>query len=154
MVSERLAADLDAILHPFDERDVPVPGFPSGDALVAWGRSKPERELQMLLLKTLQRDRFPQQYAAMAVLRATGASIEGVRRQGRLMWQVRLPDGESRSIEPDFPPQRPGRLQVETIGEAAQELAREFRESFRSFWNAANASVKPPGSQAKDSELV
>lgn len=30
--------ELRFLLHPADERDVPVPGFPTHDALIAWAR--------------------------------------------------------------------------------------------------------------------
>ena len=89
------------LLHPADDRDVPVPGFPTHDALVAWARTRPDGELMEAAIDVLQNDDWPQQYAAMALLRALGAEVEGVGYNDDFRWRLTRPGGRrARFIEP------------------------------------------------------
>lgn len=93
--------ELTFLLHPADDRDVPVPGFPTHDALVAWARSRPADELIEAAVQVLQHDGWPQQYAAMALLRALGADVEGVGYDDDFRWRLIKPGGRrARFIEP------------------------------------------------------
>lgn len=76
--SKRPGTDLYELLHPADPLDVPVPGFPSHAALVAWGaRTRDLERVREAALDTLRVDEWPRQYAAMALLRALGVVVEG-----------------------------------------------------------------------------
>jgi hypothetical protein len=65
------------LLHPVDPLDVPAPGFPSHAALVAWAKTKDKQQIRDAALDILRNDEWPQQYAAMALLRELGQSVEG-----------------------------------------------------------------------------
>jgi RNA polymerase sigma factor (sigma-70 family) len=93
--------ELRFLLHPADGRDVPVPGFPTHDALVAWARLRPPDELIEAAIEVLRNDDWPQQYAAMALLRALGADVEGVGYDDDFRWRLTRPGGRrARFIEP------------------------------------------------------
>jgi len=96
--------DLRLLLHPADESDVPVPGFPAGQALVAWAQEQPRAETIDALIDVLRRDGFPQQYAAMSVLRELGFAVRGVRDGKRFRWEVVPPSGDPMVIEPELEP--------------------------------------------------
>lgn len=87
-----VADDLEHLLHPYDQRDIPVPGFPSCDALAAWAATQPRAETVAALTDALAKDELPQQYAAMAVLRSIGVDVRGVRREnGKVEWSITDP---------------------------------------------------------------
>ncbi len=99
--SGNVREELRFLLHPADDRDVPVPGFPTHDALVAWARSRPADELIDAAIEVLRDDDWPQQYAAMALLRALGADVEGVGYEDDFRWRLTRPGGRrARCIEP------------------------------------------------------
>jgi RNA polymerase sigma factor (sigma-70 family) len=93
--------ELRFLLHPADDRDVPVPGFPTHDALVAWAQSRPADELIDAAIEVLRDDDWPQQYATMGLLRALGADVEGVGYEDDFRWRLMRPGGRrARFIEP------------------------------------------------------
>ncbi len=52
--------ELGFLLHPADERDVPVPGFATHDALIAWATSRPPDEPIDAAMEMLRNDDWPQ----------------------------------------------------------------------------------------------
>jgi len=96
--------DLRLLLHPADESDVPVPGFPTGQALVAWAQEQPRAETIDALVDVLRRDGFPQQYAAMSVLRELGVAVRGLRHGKKFRWEVVGPSGDPMVIDPEHEP--------------------------------------------------
>lgn len=93
--------ELRFLLHPADDRDVPVPGFPTHEALVAWARSRPADEVIEAAIEVLRNDDWPQQYAAMALLRALGVDVEGAGYDDDFRWRLTRPGGRrARVIEP------------------------------------------------------
>lgn len=95
-----VTSDLWALLHPADDRDVPVPGFPSGRALVAWAQEQPRGEMIDALQRTLQADSWPQQYAAMAALRELGLAVRGLHTESGFSWEVAQGSGQTITIRP------------------------------------------------------
>lgn len=92
-----------SLLHPPVATDVPVPGFASHDALVAWAKTKDPEAIKEAALDTLRDDEWPQQYAAMGLLRELGISVEGEGYGDAFRWIVLL--GERRVvIEPRLMP--------------------------------------------------
>lgn len=92
--------ELHQLLHPADRRDMPTPGFPTHDALVVWARSKPAEAVIDAMVDVLRTDGWPQQYAAMTVLRALGVDTEGEGHGKDFRWLVRRPGYPRLSIEP------------------------------------------------------
>lgn len=78
-----------SLLHPADALDVPTPGFPSHAALVAWARTKKPEVITEAARETLREDEWPQQYAAMAVLRELGVPVEGQGHGDAFRWVLR-----------------------------------------------------------------
>jgi hypothetical protein len=102
-----VARDLHSLLHPADDRDIPVPGFPSGEALTAWAQTRPRDEVVDALLDVLRNDDQPQQYAAMGVLRGLGVAITGEHVGDSVCWRVEHPTtSEQITIERDASPDR------------------------------------------------
>ncbi len=91
------------LLHPAHPSDVPVPGFPSHDALVAWAMTKDRAQIRAAAIDTLHEDDWPQQYAAMALLRKLGVPVEGEGFGEEFHWIVHT-DGESKVIVPRLLP--------------------------------------------------
>ncbi len=56
------------------------------------------------LRSTLQDDSWPQQYAAMAALRALGLVVRGLRTDDEFVWEVADDSGEIQTIRPDDQP--------------------------------------------------
>lgn len=104
---EGIAADLARLLHPYDYRDVPVAGFPSGDALIAWSATKPREEVITAAIGVLGSDEFPQQLAAMAVLRSLRIPVVGHEENGLFEWSAEM-GGTTRRIRPVHQPERLG----------------------------------------------
>lgn len=98
--SRTVSDELRFLSHPADLRDIPVPGFPTHDALVAWARSQPADQLVEAAAQVLRDDGWPQQYAAMALLRAMGADVEGDGHEDKFRWRLKLPGGRLRFVEP------------------------------------------------------
>lgn len=119
--SRTVNEELRFLLHPADLRDVPVPGFPPHDALVAWARSKPVEEVIDAAAQILGEADWPQQYAAMGLLRALGVRIEGEGYGKDFRWLLSLPDRDPRSLEPaideagDAPTGDPGSSDVDEL---------------------------------------
>lgn len=106
--------ELLTLLHPADALDVPIPGFPSHEALVAWARTKNRRVIVEAAVETLRTDEWPQQYAAMALLRELGVSVEGEGHGDSFRWVVSLGE-RSEVIEPESPPLDPSVSDAHTI---------------------------------------
>lgn len=104
IASER--ADLYELLHPVDHLDVPVPGFPSHAALVAWARTRDLERVREAALDTLREDEWPQQYAAMGLLRALGVFVEGEGHGKDFHWVVD-PQGSREIVVPRHFPDGP-----------------------------------------------
>jgi len=98
--SHSLAEQLWELLHPADELDVPVPGFPSHDALIAWARTKPQAELVRELTRVLREEAWAQQYAAMGLLRALGIEVAGAGYGNDFSWRVRISGEREAAIRP------------------------------------------------------
>ena len=92
--------ELRFLLHPADKRDIPVPGFPPHDALIAWARSQPADQLIDAAIQVLGENEWPQQYAAMALLRAMGAQVEGDDEEGPFRWRLSVPGRGTLVVEP------------------------------------------------------
>jgi hypothetical protein len=133
-----VASDLRFLLHPADERDIPVPGFPSGNALEAWAKSQPRAEVENALIEVLKQDEYPQQYAAMAALRALGVDISGEAEGTSFFWTlIDTSTGETMTIEravetqdltdpatPSSAASRPSLRELAKIREQLEELLR------------------------------
>ncbi len=98
--------DLYELLHPADHLDVPVPGFPSHAALVAWARTRDLERIREAALDTLREDEWPQQYAAMGLLRALGVFVEGEAYGDDFRWIVD-PQGSREVVVPRYLPAGP-----------------------------------------------
>lgn len=92
------AAELRARLNPTDPLAIPTPGFPTQTDLEAWALTQDGDAIRDEALLILGEPGWPQQYAAMALLRALGVSVEGDRSDGRLRWVV-VVDGVEQIIE-------------------------------------------------------
>ena len=134
--SER--TDLYELLHPADPLDIPVPGFPSHAALVAWARTRDLERVREAALDTLRVDEWPQQYAAMGLLRALGVVVEGEDHGEDFRWIID-PQGRREVVVPRHLPDGPehdetASAQVDALlerlhrGPAAIELSRGERE--------------------------
>lgn len=137
----RVAEDLHQLLHPCDERDIPVPGFPSGDALIAWAHTKPRDAVLEGLKKVLRFDGFPQQIAATAVIRSFGVEIDGERLGTRFVWSLGVPPAPSEQIEPMQPPAR-SRV-GDDVPRSSIPPSVGFRDSFRAL-NRAFLDLRLP----------
>jgi len=93
--------DLYELLHPADPLDVPVPGFPSHEALVAWARTRDVERIREAALDTLREDEWPQQYAAMGLLRALGVAVDGEDHGEDFHWIVD-PQGRREVVVPRY----------------------------------------------------
>lgn len=98
--------DLYELLHPADPIDVPVPGFPSHAALVAWARTRDLERIREAALDTLREDEWPQQYAAMGLLRELGMAVEGEDHGEGFHWIVD-PQGRREVVVPRCLPDGP-----------------------------------------------
>ena len=96
----RLGEELHELLHPADPRDVPTPGFPTHEALIAWARSKPARAVIDAAVDVLRVDEWPQQYAAMGLLRSLGVDVEGQDHGEDFRWMVQEPRRKRQLIIP------------------------------------------------------
>lgn len=77
------------LLSPHDERDMPVPGFPSGDAVIAWARAQSANEVIEAASAMINGGEWPRQYMLMALLRALGVKVEYTERVGlEPLWRV------------------------------------------------------------------
>jgi hypothetical protein len=128
---DQLGADLGRLLNPYDERDVPVPGFPSGDAVVAWAKTKPHDAMIEALVDVLEFEDVPQQSVAVAALRALDVDVDARRSNDDLHWAVTLPGGEVRRVDPAYRPYRsivnPPDSLSESIEKASETLVRSMR---------------------------
>lgn len=107
MSYDRVARDLHQLLHPYDHRDIPVPGFPGCDAVAAWAALQPRDEVVPALLAVLADDEGPQQAAAMAVLRSLGVGVNGHGGDGGIFrWTVAVTGRPLRDIVPTHQPTR------------------------------------------------
>ena len=95
--------DLYELLHPADPLDVPVPGFPSHAALVAWAMTRDLERIREAALDTLREDEWPQQYAAMGLLRALGVVVEGDDHGEDFHWIID-PQGKREVVVPRYLP--------------------------------------------------
>lgn len=123
--------DLGRLLDPRDPLDVPTPGFPSGEAVVAWAQAKPLEAVVPALLDVLRFDGLQQQSMAAAILRALGYEVDGLRNGGDFRWQVRgsgLAEGITPSALPPLPLTPPTR---EEPIQRSRRLAEEIRLSVR-----------------------
>lgn len=100
----KMREDLWSLLHPYDERDIPVAGFPSGEAFIAWVRSAPADVAIDALLDVLREDGVAQQLIAVAALRSLGISVDGVDEQGSFAWRRVDDAGDSTDIVPLYQP--------------------------------------------------
>jgi len=98
--------DLYELLHPADHLDVPVPGFPSHAALVAWAKIRDLERIREAAVDTLREDEWPQQYAAMGLLRALGVFVEGEDHGEEFRWIVD-PQGSREVVVPRYLPDGP-----------------------------------------------
>ena len=98
--------DFYELLHPADHLDVPVPGFPSHAALVAWAKTRDLERIREAALDTLREDEWPQQYAAMGLLRALGVFVEGEGYGEDFRWIVD-PQGSREVVVPRYLPDGP-----------------------------------------------
>lgn len=115
LTTRSLREELLSLLHPADALDVPIPGFPSHDAVVAWARTKDQRAIVDAALETLRTDEWAQQYAAMALLRELGVPTEGQGYGDAFRWIVSL--GEQPDvIEPEVKPLDPSVPTADTEG--------------------------------------
>lgn len=96
----RVSEELHELLHPADPRDVPTPGFPTHEALIAWARSKPASAVIDAAVDVLRVDEWPQQYAAMALLRSLGVEVEGQDHEEDFRWMVQVPHRERLLVVP------------------------------------------------------
>jgi hypothetical protein len=103
----RVAQDLRLLLHPADDRDVPVPGFPTHDALVAWAREQPNGDVVAAAIDVLRDDGWPQQYAAAVLLRELGVAVTGDGHGHSFRWLVKAPDRGEVAVEPAMKPADP-----------------------------------------------
>ena len=95
-------------LYTDDPEAVPQPGFPSHAQLVDWAKDHdPEAQLEIRneALTILGEPGFPQQYAAMALLRALGVSVDGQGHGEDFEWVV-VVDGITEVIKPMDEPGR------------------------------------------------
>lgn len=151
----KAAADLKQLLHPYDERDVPVPGFPLGDALVAWIRDKPIDEIWTVLTETLLTDPIPQQVLAMALLRAKQASVRGVWRDDTFEWEVALAEGKPTVIRPVHQPTReaPTNLSFQDSSRS-KSLGEVLEQSVKAIYELSFASLLSSTRSIEDPKLV
>lgn len=91
------------LVHPAHPLDIPVPGFPSHAALVAWAKTKDSMQIEEAAVDTLRKDEWPQQYAAMALLRELGVGVEGDGFGDSFRWIVDK-GGEPEIVVPRAPP--------------------------------------------------
>jgi hypothetical protein len=98
--------DFYELLHPADPIDVPVPGFPSHAALVAWARTRDLQRIREAAFDTLREDEWPQQYAAMGLLRALGVVVEGEGHGEDFHWIID-PQGRREVVVPRYLPDGP-----------------------------------------------
>lgn len=93
-------AELSALLHPA-QGDVPTPGFSSMNFVVEWARDLPESEAAIEpAIEVLAEDEWPQQYAAMYLLRWLGVEVEGVGHGDEFRWQVTVAGQQDRIVNP------------------------------------------------------
>jgi hypothetical protein len=99
-----LEDDLNDLLHPRDEADLPTPGphDPRFAALIAWARSQPRCELLDALKDVLARDAVAQQTLAMGVLRKLGVECDGRDFGRNFRWVVTEPVGGEHEIDPSI----------------------------------------------------
>lgn len=72
-----------------DPSEVPVPGFPSHDDLVAWARTVDVAEVTDAAVEVLLGDGpLSHQYAAMGLLRRLGVEVRGEGYDGSFTWVV------------------------------------------------------------------
>ena len=84
---------LDELLHPDDPATIPQPGFPHFEGLVSWAESQPRDEVVQAAVGLLRTGGWPQQYAAMGLLRRLGVEVQGDGYHGDFKWVVELGDG-------------------------------------------------------------
>jgi len=129
--NEHVEADLRFLLHPYDQRDTPTPGFPSGRAFVAFAKELPTDAATDALLRILSDDEFPQQTMAAATLRILGWEVDGSSIQDVFCWKVQ--DHHLESVRQIIPEHQP-RIAVDS------ELLTDvfFEDEFERSANAAN----------------
>src|ERR1019366_3017264 len=99
-IVDRLCEDLNLLIHPHDDRDTPVPGFPSGDALVAWAATKDRNAMIRCLVDVLRFDGVGQQLAAVNVLRSLGVEVDGVTKHDIFEWAMNWDGRPGQNIRP------------------------------------------------------
>lgn len=77
---DRLRADLALLLQSADARDLPVPGFPSGDAFLAWAREREGSGVSTVLAEALKsEEREAVRYLLESTLRSLGYPLDEYR---------------------------------------------------------------------------
>jgi hypothetical protein len=84
---------LDELLHPEDPLTITQPGFPSFEELVAWAETQPREDVVEAAIEVLRTGGWPQQYAAMGLLRRLGVQVHGDGYHSEFKWVVELADG-------------------------------------------------------------
>ncbi len=84
---------LTELLHPEDPTTIPQPGFPSFEGLVAWAEAQPREEVVDEAIEVLLTGGWPQQYAAMGLLRRLGVEVDGEGHHEDFRWVVQLGEG-------------------------------------------------------------
>lgn len=84
---------LDELLHPEDPTTIPQPGFPNFECLVAWAETQPREDVVEAAVEVLRTGGWPQQYAAMGLLRRLGVQVEGDGHHSEFKWVAEIGDG-------------------------------------------------------------
>jgi hypothetical protein len=127
-----VAAQLKSLLHPRDKQDIPVPGFPTGDALNAWVATKPHSVVVEALVEVLRRDSVPQQLAAASALRSLSIDVDGRSDQGTFHWHIDE-SGVKQRLVPAVPPDLSHQSEsfVEFVGNRSRSFDRRSRSLIR-----------------------